>query len=91
MQLVLIQLVVLQYKYLDYLDDMKKEEFDNIIESQKNLKDLPNNVLINQMDLLTEEHEIIKDVIVKNTFYLDKLEELYNNLLKVYQERTNER
>jgi hypothetical protein len=70
---------------------MKKEEFDNIIESQKNLKDLPNNVLINQMDLLTEEHEIIKDIIVKNTFYLDKLEELYNNLLKVYQERTNER
>jgi hypothetical protein len=83
--------VVPQYKYLDYLDDMKKEEFDNIIESQKNLKDLPNNVLINQMDLLTEEHEIIKDIIVKNTFYLDKLEELYNNLLKVYQERTNER
>jgi hypothetical protein len=68
---------------------MKKENFENIIESQKNLKDLPNNVLINQMDLLTEEHEIIKDIILKNTFYLDKLEELYNNLLKVYQERIN--
>jgi hypothetical protein len=68
---------------------MKKEEFDNIVESQKKLKDLPNNVLINQMDLLTEEHENIKDIILKNTFYLDKLEELYNNLLKVYQERIN--
>jgi hypothetical protein len=74
---------------MDYLDNMKKENFENIIESQKNLKDLPNNVLINQMDLLTEEHEIIKDIILKNTFYLDKLEELYNNLLKVYQERIN--
>jgi len=76
---------------MDYLDNMKKEDFDNIVESQKKLKDLPNNILVSQMDLLTQEHELVKDIILKNSFYLDELEELYNNLLKVYQERTNGR
>lgn len=69
--------------------NMTKEELDNIINDQKSLKDLPNKTLINQMDILTNEHDLVRDTIIKNTLYLDKLEELYNNVLKVYQERTN--
>jgi hypothetical protein len=68
---------------------MKKEEFDNIIKEQLNLKDLPNNKLIEMMDLLTKDFELTKETIINSTRYLDKIEELYNNTLKVYQDRTN--
>ncbi len=66
---------------------MLKEEFENIIKEQSNLKNLPNTTLVNFMDLLTNDFEVTKDNIIKQTIYLDKLEELYNNILKTYQER----
>ena len=69
--------------------NMKKEEFDNIIKEQLNLKDLPNNRLIEMMDLLTKDFELTKETIINSTRYLDKVEELYNNTLKVYQDRAN--
>jgi hypothetical protein len=67
---------------------MKKEELENIIKEQTNLKDLPNQKLIEYMDLLSSDFELTKENIIKSTMYLDKIEELYNNTLKVYQERT---
>ena len=66
---------------------MRKEEFENIINEQPNLKNLPNTTLSSFMDLLSTDFEITKDNIIKQTIYLDKLEELYNNILKIYQER----
>ena len=71
--------------------NMKKEELENIIKEQPNLKDLPNNKLIEMMDLLTKDFESTKESIINSTRYLDKLEELYNNTLKVFQERANGR
>lgn len=68
---------------------MKKEELENIINEQKNLKNLPNNVLVEYMDLLSNDFEITKNNIINQTYYLDKIEELYNNTLKVYEERKN--
>jgi hypothetical protein len=68
---------------------MKKEELDNIIKEQPNLKDLPNNKLIEMMDLLTKDFELTKENIINSTRYLDTVEELYNRTLKVYQDRTN--
>ena len=68
---------------------MKKEEFENIINEQKNLKTLPNNRLVEFMDLLSSDFESTKQTIINTTLYLDKLEELYNNVLKSYQERNN--
>lgn len=70
---------------------MNKEDFKNIISEQKQLNELPNSRLIKSMDTLTEEHERVKQLIINNTIYLDQLEELYNNILKVYQQRTNAR
>lgn len=67
---------------------MKKEEFENIIKEQSNLKNLPNQKLVEFMDLLTSDFEGTKQNIINSTLYLDKVEELYNNTLKVYQERT---
>jgi hypothetical protein len=66
---------------------MIKEDFENIINEQGNLKNLPNTTLVKYMDLLSSDFEITRDNIIKETIYLDKLEELYNNILKVYQDR----
>jgi translation elongation factor EF-G len=66
---------------------MKKEELEKIVIEQSNLKNLPNTELVNFMDLLSEDFELTKDNIIKSTLYLDKIEELYNNVLKVYQDR----
>lgn len=66
---------------------MKQEEFENILKLQSDLKDQPNSKLIEVMDKLTTEFDLTKDNIIKSTLYLDKVEELYNNLLKEYQSR----
>ena len=66
---------------------MKKEEFESILKLQSDLKDQPNSKLIEVMDKLTTEFDLTKDTIIKSTLYLDKVEELYNNMLKEYQSR----
>lgn len=68
---------------------MDNKLFDTIVEEQKNLNDLPNNKLVEYLDVLSQEHENIKSTIINTTIYLDKLEELYNNILKVYHQRNN--
>jgi hypothetical protein len=66
---------------------MKKEEFENIVKLQSGLKDQPNSKLIEVMDKLTTEFDATKEVIINSTLYLDKVEELYNNILKEYESR----
>ena len=68
---------------------MKDEKFEEIIKEITNLKDLPNTKLVEYLDLLSSDFEITKDSIIKSTLYLDKVEELYNRVLKSYQERNN--
>jgi hypothetical protein len=70
---------------------MKDEQFKEILERQQNLKDLPNTKLVEFMDLLSTDFDFTKDSIIKSTIYLDKIEELYNKVLKIYQERSNDR
>jgi hypothetical protein len=67
---------------------MKKEEFENIIKEQGDLKNHSNVKLIENMDKLTNDFEMTKTNILNLTLYLDKVEELYNNILKEYQSRT---
>jgi hypothetical protein len=68
---------------------MKDEKFKEILDTQTNLKELPNSKLVEYLDLLSTDFEITKESIIKSTFYLDKVEELYDKVLKVYQERNN--
>ena len=68
---------------------MTNEEFQNIINEQKNLKELPNAKLVEFMDLLSLDFETTKQSIINSTIYLDKVEELYNNVLTSYQDRNN--
>jgi hypothetical protein len=67
---------------------MTKEELDEIVNEQSNLGNLPNAKLIKFMDLLSEDFEITKRNVITGTIYLDKVEQLYNNILKTYNERT---
>jgi hypothetical protein len=66
---------------------MEKTELENIINEQKNLKNLPNLKLVEYMDKLTEDFEMTKQNIINLTHYLDKVEELYENILKEFQLR----
>jgi hypothetical protein len=68
---------------------MKNEKFEEIMNEITNLKDLTNTKLVEYLDLLSSDFEFTKDTIIKSTLYLDKVEELYNRVLKVYQERNN--
>ena len=54
---------------------MTKEELEQIIDSQKDLKNIPNSTLILQMDLLTQDFDDTKEKIISMTYYLDKVEE----------------
>jgi hypothetical protein len=67
---------------------MTKEEFDNIVNVQNDLKNQPNSKLIEYMDKLSTDFDATKDRIIQLTIYLDKVEELYNKTLNEYQNRT---
>jgi hypothetical protein len=66
---------------------MKDEKFKEILDSQTGLKDLPNTKLVEYLDLLSYDFDSTKESIIKSTLYLDSVEELYNRILKVYQDR----
>lgn len=66
---------------------MKKEEFDFISENENKVGDFTNSDLIKYMDLLSEDFEFTKNEIIKMTYYLDRVEELYNKCLDVYNTR----
>jgi hypothetical protein len=67
---------------------MTKQEFTEITEQQKDLKNLPNSKLIEIMDKLSLEFDSTKENIIKYTYYLDNIELMYNNTLKEYQDRS---
>jgi hypothetical protein len=66
---------------------MNKTEFEQIVEKIKDCKNLSNTSLVSLMDELTNEFELTKSSIINYTYYLDKVEELYNIILKEYQSR----
>ena len=43
---------------------MKKEEFENIVNLQNNLKEQPNSKLVEAMDILTTEFDLTKENII---------------------------
>jgi hypothetical protein len=71
-------------------DNMNKDKFEKIIEDLGDIKNMPNNKLIEIMDELTNEFESVKNNIIISTHYLDKIEELYDKSLDEYQNRNNE-
>jgi len=41
------------------------------------------------MDVLQDEYETTKNAIINFTYYLDNVEETYNQILNEYKKRTN--
>ena len=84
-----MELVLMANRFglVENLYNMTKEEFENILNLQNNLKELPNTKLVEVMDKLTVTFDLTKENVISLTIYLDKLEELYNNTLKEYQSR----
>lgn len=74
-------------RYLEKLRNMTQEEFKVIQENAVNVDKIPNSKLEESMDKLSQEFEEIKNSIIGMSFYLDKIEELYNRILKEYQNR----
>ncbi len=66
---------------------MEEEIFEKILDEHRDLKNLPNSVLVEHMDILSESFEMTKQNIINLTYYLDKVEELYNLTLNEYQSR----
>jgi len=69
---------------------MTKLEFETISSQLSNLKNLPNNVLVGYMDLLTNDFEDTKQKLLEFTYHLDSVEEYYNTIMKEYEKRVNE-
>lgn len=66
---------------------MTQEELNNITKLQSELKDLSNSKLVEIMDSLTTEFDSTKENLIRLTFYLDTLENLYDKTLKEYETR----
>jgi len=66
---------------------MTQQELKVLIEVAKDSKNVPNNRLEQTMDKLAEEFESTKQSILGLSVYLDKIEELYNTILKEYEDR----
>lgn len=66
---------------------MEKQDYDKILQQISDLKNIPNNKLVDWMDKLNSEFEMKKSEIIKLTLELDNVELLYNSILKEYQNR----
>ena len=66
---------------------MNNEEFEKVLTDLSDLKNLPNNKLVEIMDKLTTDFDATKTNVINMTIYLDKVEELYNKTLSEYESR----
>lgn len=67
---------------------IKKEKSEKILKIIKEYKTSSNKDLMLAMDSIQEDFEYTKNLIIKTTEHLDKLELTYNTILKEYQIRT---
>jgi len=68
---------------------MEKVELENIANSIKDLKNLPNSKLVEHLDKLSIEYEDTKTMVINLTYHLDVIEEMYNSILKEYENRNS--
>ena len=66
-----------------------KQEIKNTISELSNLKNLPNQRIIDNLEKLADEFEEIKKNLIDLTYQLDTVEDSYNKFLKEYNSRVN--
>ena len=64
-------------------------ESEKAIEIVKNYKSSSNKDLRFVMDYIQKDFNFTKDMVIKGTEHLDKLEVTYDTILKEYKKRTN--
>ena len=64
---------------------MEPNKIKEIISEPKNQSNID---LMECMDFLSNEHEKLKDTILKLTYHLDEVEFSYNKILEEYKNRT---
>ena len=67
---------------------MNNQESDKAKEIIKDYKNSSNKDLIFVMDYIQKDFDYTKDVVIKGTEHLDKLEVTYNTVLKEYKSST---
>jgi hypothetical protein len=65
----------------------KKEKSEKVLNIIKDYKNSSNKDLILAMDHLQEDFEFTKNVVLKGSEQIDKIETTYNMVLKEYQKR----
>lgn len=60
---------------------------EKVLEILKDYKNRPNKDLILVMDFLSKEFDETKELVIKLTKKLDKVESTYNKILKEYDDR----
>lgn len=66
---------------------MTQEEFKVMVETAKDVSKLNNKSLESSMDKLAAEFEETKQNIINMTYYLDRVEQLYETMLKEHTKR----
>lgn len=66
---------------------MTREQFEEIKKTIIEISNLPNVNLVKNMDILSDEYERVKNLIINQTYLLDEIEDLYNKTLMEYQKR----
>lgn len=66
---------------------MTEEEFKVMVETAKDVDKLNNKSLESNMDKLASEFEQTKQNIINMTYYLDRVEQLYDTMLKEHRKR----
>jgi hypothetical protein len=67
----------------------KKEKSEKVLSIIKDYKNSSNKDLVLAMDHLQEDFEFTKNMVLKGTEQIDKIEMTYNMVLKEYQKRMN--
>jgi hypothetical protein len=67
----------------------KKEKSEKVLSIIKDYKNSSNKDLTLAMDHLQEDFEFTKNMVLKGTEQIDKIEMTYNMILKEYQKRMN--
>ena len=67
----------------------KKEKSEKLLNIIKDYKNCSNKDLVLVMDHLLEDFEYTKNLVLRGTEQLDRIENTYNMILKEYQKRMN--
>jgi galactitol-specific phosphotransferase system IIB component len=67
----------------------KKEKSEKILNIIKEYKNSSNKDLVIAMDHLQEDFEFTKNMVLKGSEQIDRIEATYNMILKEYQKRMN--